>query len=184
MHGGKLLGIMAARHCYSLLGYFKGAEQNTKQGTSKDKEASTTTGCEDSEPKAKKERAFKEAWRKEFEWLMYDDESGKMFCQHFQHFSNSKNKQSSFCSRSQNFQLDGLRSHEKSAGHVLSVDAKVAKNKGTRKGTINAALLRLEKDTVAKMEKMFNTAYYYVISRCLFPCFLICVPFKLKMDLR
>ena len=87
MHGGKLLGIMAARRCYSLLGYFKGAEQNTKQSTSKDKEASTTTGCEDSEPKAKKERAFKEAWRKEFEWL----------------------------SGSQSFQLDGLRSLEKSA---------------------------------------------------------------------
>lgn len=76
------------------------------------------------------------------------------------HFPNGKNKQSSFCSGSQNFQLDGLRSHERSAGHVLSVDAKAAKNKGTRKGTINAALPRLEKDTVAKMEKLFNTAYY------------------------
>ena len=94
---------MAARRCYSLLGYFKGAEQNTKQSTSKDTEASTTTGCEDSEPKAKKERAFKEAWKKEFEWLMYDDESGKMFCQYCLHFPNSKNKQSSFCSGSQNF---------------------------------------------------------------------------------
>ena len=73
-----------------LLGYFKGPEQNTKQSTSKDKEASTT-GCEDSEPKAKKERAFKEAWRKEFEWLMYDYESGKMFCQYWLHFPNSKN---------------------------------------------------------------------------------------------
>lgn len=69
---------MAAHCCFSLLGYFKGAEQNTKQSTSKDKEASTTTGCKDSEPKAKKERAFKEAWRKEFEWLMYDDKSGKI----------------------------------------------------------------------------------------------------------
>ena len=87
-----------------MLGYFKGPEQNTKQSTSKDKEASTT-GCEDSD-------------------------------------------------------LDSLRSHEKSAGHVMRVDAKVLKNKGTRKGTINAALLRLEKDTVAKMQKMFNTAYY------------------------
>lgn len=65
MHGGKLLGIMAAHRCFSLLGYFKGAEQNTKQSTSKDKEASATTGCKDSEPKAKKERAFNEAWRKE-----------------------------------------------------------------------------------------------------------------------
>ena len=45
---------MAARRCFSLLGYFKGTEQNTKLSTSKDKEASTTTGCEDSEPKAKK----------------------------------------------------------------------------------------------------------------------------------
>lgn len=45
---------------------------------SKDKEASTTTGCKDSEPKAKKERAFKEAWRKEFEWLMYDNKLGKI----------------------------------------------------------------------------------------------------------
>ena len=154
---------MAARRCFSLLGYFKGTEQNTKQSTSKDKEASTTTDCEDSEPKAKKakkERAFKEAWRKEFAWLMYDDESGKMFCQYCLHFPNSKNKQSSFCCGSQNFQLDGLRSHERSAGHVLSVDAKVAKNKGARKGTIDAELLRLEKDTVAKMEKLFNTAYY------------------------
>ena len=90
---------MAARRCFSLLGYFKGTEQNTKQSTSKDKEASTTTGCEDSEPKTKKaknERAFKEAWRKKFEWLMYDDESGKMFCQYCLHFPNSKNKQSSF----------------------------------------------------------------------------------------
>lgn len=69
---------MAAHCCFSLLGYFKGAEQNTKQSTSKDKEASTTTGCKDSEPKAKKERAFKEAWRKEFEWLMYDNKSGKI----------------------------------------------------------------------------------------------------------
>ena len=69
---------MAAHRCFSLLGYFKGAEQNTKQSTSKDKEASTTTGCKDSEPKAKKERAFKEAWRKEFEWLMYHDKSGKI----------------------------------------------------------------------------------------------------------
>lgn len=94
---------MAARRCYSLFDYFKGAEQNTKQSTSKDTEASTTTGCEDSEPKDKKERAFKEAWRKEFEWLMYDDESGKMFCQYCLHFPNSKNKQSSFCSGSQNF---------------------------------------------------------------------------------
>ena len=73
---------MAARRCFSLLGYFKGAKQKTKQSTSKDKETSTTTGCEDSEPKAKKERDFKEAWTKEFEWLMYDDESGKMFCQY------------------------------------------------------------------------------------------------------
>ncbi|XP_022808200.1 zinc finger protein 862-like [Stylophora pistillata] len=154
---------MAARRCFSLLGYFRGTEQNTKQSTSKDKEASTTTDCEDSEPKAKKakkERAFKEAWRKEFAWLMYDDESGKMFCQYCLHFPNSKNKQSSFCCGSQNFQLDGLRSHERSAGHVLSVDAKVAKTKGARKGTIDAELLRLEKDTVAKMEKLFNTAYY------------------------
>lgn len=54
------------------------AEQNTKQSTSKDKEASATTGCKDSEPKAKKERAFNEAWRKEFDWLMYDDKSGKI----------------------------------------------------------------------------------------------------------
>ena len=45
---------MAARCRFSLLGYFKGTEQNTKQSTSKDKEASTTTGFEDSEPKAKK----------------------------------------------------------------------------------------------------------------------------------
>ena len=107
-----------------------------------------------------KRKGLFEAWRKEFEWLMYDDEAGKMFCQHYLHFPNNKNKQSSFCSGSKNFQLDGLRSHERSAGHVLSVDAKVAKNKGTTKGTINAALLRLEKDTVAKMEKTFNTAYY------------------------
>ena len=74
---------MAARQCFSLLGYFKGTEQNTKQSTSNDKEASTT-GCEDSEPKdrkAKMEKTFKEAWRKESEWLMYGDESGKMFCQ-------------------------------------------------------------------------------------------------------
>lgn len=78
MHGGKLLGIMAAHRCFSLLGYFKGAEQNTKQSTSKDKEASATTGCKDSEPKAKKERAFNEAWRKEFDWLMYDNKSGKI----------------------------------------------------------------------------------------------------------
>ena len=66
---GLLIRTMAARRCFSLLGYIKGTEQNTKQSTSKDKEASTTTRCEDSEPKAKqakKERAFKEAWRKEF----------------------------------------------------------------------------------------------------------------------
>lgn len=135
-------------------------EQNKIQ--SKDKEASTTTGCEDSEPKAKKakkERAFKGAWKKEFEWLMYDDESGKMLCQYGLHFPNSKNKQSLFCRGSQNFQLDGLRSHERSAGHVFSEEGKVARSKGTRKGTITAALLRLEKDSVAKMEKLFKMSF-------------------------
>ena len=86
--------------------------------------------------------------------------SRELFCQYCLDFPNSKNKQSSFCSGSQNVQLDGLRSHERCAGHVLSVDAKVAKNKGAGKGTINAALLRLDKETVAKMEKLFNTAYY------------------------
>jgi len=49
---GKLPGFMAAYCCFSVLGYVKGTEQNTKQSTSKDEEASTSTGCADSEPNA------------------------------------------------------------------------------------------------------------------------------------
>ena len=59
----KLLRIMAACRCFSLLGYFIGTKQNTKQSTSKDKEPSTTTGCEDSEPKAKKAKRNVCSWR-------------------------------------------------------------------------------------------------------------------------
>ena len=41
----------------------------------------------------------------------------------------------------------------------------------TRKGTINAALLRVEKDTVAKMEKLLNTAYYVFYLKMSFSSF-------------
>ena len=42
------------------------------------------------------------------------------------------------------------------------MDAKVVKTKGTR----NAALLRLEKETVAKMEKLGNTYILLDVSLC------------------
>lgn len=51
--------------------------------------------------------------------------------------------------------MDGLRFYERFVGYVLSVDVKVVKNKGIRKGIINVVLLRLEKDIVVKMEKLF-----------------------------
>ena len=58
--------------------------------------------------KARKERAFKEAWKKEFDWLVYDKEAGKMFCQYCLDFPISKNKLSSFFVGSKNFQLTVL----------------------------------------------------------------------------
>lgn len=56
--------------------------------------------------------------------------------------------------------MDGLRFYERFVGYVLSVDVKVVKNKGIRKGIINVVLLRLEKDIVVKMEKLFNIVNY------------------------
>lgn len=56
--------------------------------------------------------------------------------------------------------MDGLRFYERFVGYVLSVDVKVVKNKGVRKGIIDVELLRLEKDIVVKMEKLFNIVYY------------------------
>lgn len=56
--------------------------------------------------------------------------------------------------------MDGLRFYERFVGYVLSVDVKVVKNKGIRKGIINVVLLILEKDIVVKMEKLFNIVNY------------------------
>ena len=165
---------MAGRHTSPLLNYFKGTGQ-TAPVTERNEESCiripSDEGCENSEPtqakKAQKQRAFKKAWKKEFDLLVYDKEAWKMFCQYCLDFPNSKNKLSSFFVGSQNFQLDGLRAHEQCAGHRLSVDAKATKSKQAR-GTINAAFMKMEKET----EKLFNTAYYICYLKMPFSCFL------------
>lgn len=54
----KQVTIMAIHCCFSLLGDLKGTKQRTKQSTREDKEATTTTGCDNFEPKTKN-RKFK-----------------------------------------------------------------------------------------------------------------------------
>ena len=76
---------------------------------------------------------------------------------------NCKNEMSSFCKGSNNFQLDSLRAHYQCASHLLSVDAKVARSKVVENMPMAAAFIRMEKEALAKMEKLFNTAYYILI---------------------
>ena len=76
---------------------------------------------------------------------------------------NCKNEMSSFCKGSNNFQLDSLRAHDQCASHLLSVDAKVTKSKVVENMPMAAALIRMEKEALAKMEKLFNTDYYILM---------------------
>ena len=46
--------------------------------------------------KREKKGLSKKMGKKEFDWLVYDKEAGKMFCQYCLDFPNSKNKLSSF----------------------------------------------------------------------------------------
>ena len=93
---------MAASRAGPLLRYFKRGREDEER---KEEKNASNTG--DSEPtgvkKAKKDRDFKPAWKKDFVRLVYNETKGKMFCQYCVNFPNSKKRKFVFPQRKQEF---------------------------------------------------------------------------------
>ena len=93
---------MAASRAGTLLRYFKRGREDEER---KEEKNASNTG--DSKPtgvkKAKKDRDFKPAWKKDFVRLVYNETEGKMFCQYCVNFPNSKKENLSFHKGSKNF---------------------------------------------------------------------------------
>ena len=121
--------------------------------------------------KTKKTRKFQASWKDKYKWLEYDDKENKMFCGYCREFRNSKNTNYSLRSGTNNFQIDSLKSHESSDGHAMSSEAKHARERPMEERPMPAALMRLDGETLKKLEYLFNTAYYIAYLKLPFSIF-------------
>ena len=106
----------------------------------------------------KKDRNFKPACKKGLVWFVLNEIEAKMFCHYYVNFPNNKNQNSSCRKGNKNFQADGRRAHKKCSGHQMSAVAEAAKiscptASPTEARPLNVALIKVEKETVEKMEK-------------------------------
>ena len=90
---------------------------------------------------------------KKYTWLEYNEEEGKMYCIVCRHFPNIVDKSSSFFNGNNSFHLGNIKGHDQSRRHVRSVEAKKTRE-------VPEAALNLNEQTLDKLEKLFNTAYF------------------------
>ena len=58
------------------------------------------------------------------------------------------------------FRLKNLKKHEESAAHKLAVKGNLVQNQRPEERPMESCILRMEKENLEKMAKLFRTAYY------------------------
>ena len=95
---------MAAARAGTLLRYFKGGRENEEHADRGDSHSTRVK-------KAKKDRGFTPAWKKDFVWLVYNETEGKNVLSALCKFS--KNGNSFFCKGSNKYFLIAIETQDK-----------------------------------------------------------------------
>lgn len=156
-------------------GFSRAADQTSErsddvQPTEGDKEVEESqTGKNTSGTATSKERyeekrkmlgcGFCRDWMKEYTWLEYNEEEGKMHCRVCREFPNIADKSSSFFNGNNSFHLGNIKGHDQSRRYVRCVEAKKAREV-PEAAPINIGIRNVNEQTQDKLEKLFNTAYY------------------------
>ena len=101
-----------------------------------------------------RKREFKESWKKDFWWVMYDATLNKMYCGVCKEFSTHAEGNSFFVGTA-SFRIQNLKAH------ITCQKAKCARENPTST-PMNLAIRHMETETRDKMRKLFNIAYFVV----------------------
>lgn len=104
-------------------------------------------------------RGFRKEWKEEYTWLEYNEEEGKMYCRVCKDFPNIADKSSSFFTGNNSFHVGNVKGHDQSRRHVRCEEAKKAREV-PEATPIHKGIRNLNQQTLDKLEKLFNTAYY------------------------
>ena len=104
-------------------------------------------------------RGFRKEWKEEYTWLEYNEEEGKMYCRVCKDFPNIADKSSSFFTGNNSFHVGNIKGHDQSRRHERCVEAKKARE-ALDATPIHKGIRNLNEQTLDKLEKLFNTAYY------------------------
>ena len=132
---------------------------NTSENDGNNKRGTQEKGSSEPKPPQAKRR-FVPSWKRDFPWLDYRDTS--MFCTWCEEKKDLSDSSSIFVSVGcNNFRLETLQSHSSSIGHRRVADTiRINWSKPTIIGYIPRALQQLPKETVLKLEKLFDISYF------------------------
>lgn len=102
---------------------------------------------------------FRKEWKEEYTWLEYIEDEGKMHCRVCKDFPKIADKNSSFFTGNNSFHMSNVKGHDQSRKHVRCVEAKKAREV-PEATPIHIGIRNLNEQTLEKLEKLFNTAYY------------------------
>ena len=122
-------------------------------------EALSVSGASSTPPPEKKRR-FNTSWREGREWLKYDADEGTMFCVWCRRFRRS-DVRNQFVSGCASMKLESIKKHEQSQTHRDAAGAQRAQVRPDR-APMEVALQSMEREELAQMKRLFNTAFYLV----------------------
>ena len=107
---------------------------------------------------ATRTRAFKESWKKDFPWVVYDAAMNKMYCSVCREFPTIADGNALFTGMA-SFRIQNLKAHDSSKTHDNCCKAKTAKSNPAM-APMNLAIRHMESETRDKMTKLFHIAYF------------------------
>lgn len=105
--------------------------------------------------KESRKRLFQTAWLKEFEWLVFNDDTKLMHCNVCRKYESV----GSFVSGSNFFRKDSLKSHEESQSHFMNVKKEKARINPESSEALKA-LEKLNEKTISQLKHKFRNVHY------------------------
>lgn len=111
----------------------------------------------------KRIRKFQPAWQKEFDWVVYQEETNKMYCSTCRKYAELADKSSPMyigCGDGvQGFRRETLTAHSKSRRHVVC-HTRLLNDQKPENRPLQTTVSRISQESQARLEKLFNTAHY------------------------
>ena len=106
---------------------------------------------------------FQASWKKDREWLKFDAETSKMYCETCQKYDKSK-KPNSFRDGCTSLRKRIVEDHEKSLQHRNAVSAHQTSLTTATQRPMEKAITLMEKQSFDQMRVLFTTAYYLILN--------------------